>query len=128
MIIGQAAVDAGIVSPILIIIVAITGITSFAIPDYYLAFHCRVSRFAYIILGYFSGLLGIAIGAFIHLLVANKIQSFGVSYLDPYIPSKGRIADGIFNAPIWKREKRADFLDTKREERQEHVSMKWKQS
>ena len=126
LIIGQAAVDAGIVSPILIIIVAITGITSFAIPDYYLAFHCRVSRFVYIILGYFAGLLGIAIGAFVHLLIATKIQSFGVSYLDPYIPSKGRIFNGLFNSPTWKREKRSDFLDTKREEKQEHISMKWK--
>lgn len=126
LIIGQAAVDAGIVSPILIIIVAITGITSFAIPDYYLAFHCRVSRFVYIILGYFAGLLGIAIGAFVHLLIATKIQSFGVSYLDPYIPSKGKIFNGIFNSPTWKREKRSDFLDTKREQKQEHISMKWK--
>lgn len=126
LIIGQAAVDAGIVSPILIIIVAITGITSFTIPDYYLAFHCRVSRFVYIILGYFAGLLGIAIGAFIHLLIASKIKSFGVSYLDPYIPSKGKIFNGLFNSPTWKREKRADFLDTKREEKQEHISMKWK--
>lgn len=126
LIIGQAAVDAGIVSPILIIIVAITGITSFAIPDYYLAFHCRVSRFAYIILGYLAGLLGIAVGAFIHLLIATKIQSFGVSYLDPYIPSKGKIFNGIFTAPTWKREKRADFLDTKKIEKQEHISMKWK--
>ena len=126
LIIGQAAVDAGIVSPILIIIVAITGITSFAIPDYYLAFHCRVSRFAYIILGYLAGLLGIAVGAFIHLLIATKIQSFGVSYLDPYIPSKGKIFTGIFTAPTWKREKRADFLDTKKAEKQEHISMKWK--
>ena len=126
LIIGQAAVNAGIVSPILIIIVAITGITSFAIPDYYLAFHCRVSRFAYIILGYLAGLLGIAVGAFIHLLIATKIQSFGVSYLDPYIPSKGKIFTGIFTAPTWKREKRADFLDTKKAEKQEHISMKWK--
>ena len=126
LIIGQAAVDAGIVSPILIIIVAITGITSFAIPDYYLAFHCRVSRFAYIILGYLAGLLGIAVGAFIHLLIATKIQSFGVSYLDPYIPSKVKIFTGIFTAPTWKREKRADFLDTKKAEKQEHISMKWK--
>ena len=126
LIIGQAAVDAGIVSHILIIIVAITGITSFAIPDYYLAFHCRVSRFAYIILGFLAGLLGIAVGIFIHLLVATKIQSFGISYLDPYIPSKGKIFNGIFTAPTWKREKRADFLDTKRGEKQEHISMKWK--
>ena len=115
LIMGQAAVDAGIVSPILIIIVAITGITSFAIPDYYLAFHCRVSRFAYIILGYLAGLLGIAFGAIIHLLIATKIQSFGVSYLEPYIPSKGALFNGIFNSPTWKREKRADFLDTKKE-------------
>ena len=54
LIIGQAAVDAGIISPILIIIVAITGITSFAIPDYYLAFHCRIWRFVYIVFGYLA--------------------------------------------------------------------------
>ena len=126
LIIGQSAVDAGIVSPILIIIVAITGITSFAIPDYYLAFHCRVARFIYILLGYFAGLLGIAFGAFIHLLIATKVQSFGVSYLDPYIPSKGKINNGIFSSPTWKREKRSDFLDTKKEDKQEQISMKWK--
>ncbi len=126
LIIGQAAVDAGIVSPILIIIVAITGITSFAIPDYYLAFHCRVGRFLYIILGYFAGLLGIAMGVFIHLLVVNKIQSFGISYLDPYIPSKGNVSNGILSKPIWKREKRDDFIDTKRPDKQSHISMQWK--
>lgn len=50
LILGQAAVDANIVSPILIIVVAITGISSFAIPDFSLSFHFRISRFAYIIL------------------------------------------------------------------------------
>ena len=72
LIIGQAAVDAGIVSPILIIIVAITGITSFAIPDYYLAFHCRVARFAYIILGYLAGFLGIAFGAIYQYVIGIR--------------------------------------------------------
>lgn len=126
LIIGQAAVDAGIVSPILIIIVAITGITSFAIPDYYLAFHCRVTRFIYIFLGYFAGVLGIAMGIFIHLLILNNIQSFGVSFLAPYIPSKGKVFNGILAKPIWKREKRSDFLDTKKPKKQDHISMKWK--
>ena len=91
-----------------------------------MAFHCRVSRFTYIILGAFAGLLGIAFGGFIHLLIATKIKSFGVSYLDPYIPSKGKIFNGIFNSPTWKREKRSGFLDPKRENRQEKISMKWK--
>lgn len=126
LIIGQSAVEAGIVSPILIIIVAITGITSFAIPDYYLAFHCRIWRFMYIIFGYLAGLLGIAFATFIHVLIATKVQSFGVSYLEPYIPSKGRLSSGIFNKPIWKREKREDFLDTKKKNKQEHISMKWR--
>lgn len=126
LIIGQSAVEAGIVSPILIIIVAITGITSFAIPDYYLAFHCRIWRFMYIIFGYLAGLLGIAFATFIHVLIATKVQSFGVSYLEPYIPSKSRLSSGIFNKPIWKREKREDFLDTKKKDKQEHISMKWR--
>ena len=126
LIIGQSAVEAGIVSPILIIIVAITGITSFAIPDYYLAFHCRIWRFMYIIFGYLAGLLGIAFASFIHILIATKVQSFGVSYLEPYIPSKGHLSSGLFNKPIWKREKREDFLDTKKKDKQEHISMKWR--
>ena len=126
LIIGQSAVEAGIVSPILIIIVAITGITSFAIPDYYLAFHCRIWRFMYIIFGYLAGLLGIAFASFIHILIATKVQSFGVSYLEPYIPSKWHLSSGLFNKPIWKREKREDFLDTKKKDKQEHISMKWR--
>ena len=77
-------------------------------------------------MGYFAGVLGIAIGSFIHLLIATKVQSFGVSYLEPYIPSKGKFLNGLFNSPTWKREKRSDFLDTKKENKQEHISMKWK--
>ena len=72
------------------------------------------------------GLLGIAFVSFVHLLIAAKIQSFGVSYLEPYIPSKGKLVNGIFDKPIWKREKRDDFLDTKKVDKQEHISMKWK--
>ena len=87
LIMGQAAVDAGIVSPILIIIVAITGITSFAIPDYYLAFHCRVSRFAYIILGFLAGLLGIAVTLLlnipINIIIKNLVGISNISVLPP---------------------------------------------
>lgn len=126
LIIGQSAVDAGIVSPILIIVVAITGITSFAIPDYYLAFYCRVCRFLFIILGYLAGFIGIAVGIILQLLIASKIQSFGVSYLEPYLPSNQKTDDGIFLPPIWKKEFRNSFLDTKKVKKQKHISMGWK--
>ncbi len=97
IILGDAAVSAGIVSPISIIIVAITGISSFALPDYSLSFHFRIARFAYIFLGYFAGSLGIALGIFVHLGILSNLHSFGVPYLSPYSPPVKNINnDGYF--------------------------------
>lgn len=126
LVLGQAAVEASIVSPILIIIVASTGIASFAIPDFYMSFHFRIARFWYIIAGYLAGFLGIGLTLFIHLLILTSIKSFGVSYLSPYIPVMKFNSKGFFLSPMWKREKRSDFLNTKREYKQDHISMKWK--
>jgi len=123
---GQAAVDASIVSPILIIIVAITGIASFAVPDFYMSFHFRIARFWYIAAGFLAGFLGIGLTMFIHLLILTSIKSFGVYYLSPYIPVMSVNKKGYFLSPMWKREKRSDFLNTKRERKQNHISMKWK--
>lgn len=125
LILGQAAVDANIVSPILIIIVAITGIASFAIPDFSLSFHCRLVRFAYITLGYILGFLGICIGLFIHFLIVASLKSFGYPYLQPYVPVT-KDYKGLLLSPAWKRENRADFLNTKRPKKQDKISMGWK--
>ena len=59
LILGEAAVNANIVSPILIIIVAITAISSFAVPDFSFSFHLRIYRFFFTILGFIAGFLGI---------------------------------------------------------------------
>lgn len=126
LILGQAAVDANIVSPILIIVVAITGISSFAIPDFSLGFYFRISRFIYIVLGYLLGFLGIGAGIFINLILLCNIKSFGVSYLTSFIPSTKMHHIGYFATPMWKRENRPNFLNTKASKMQEHISMKWK--
>ncbi len=128
LILGQAAVEANIVSPILIIIVALTGLASFAIPDFSLGFHCRLLRFVFILLGYIAGFLGIATGVIIYLLVLCNTKSFGVSYLEPYIPTSGKVYRGIFLNPVWKREVREDFLKTKREKQEGDISMKWRET
>lgn len=86
LVLSEAAVSANIVSPILIIIVAITGLSAFAIPDFSLTLHVRITRFVYILLGYFGGFLGISLGLFIHFAILCNIQSFGISYLAPYVP------------------------------------------
>lgn len=83
LVLGQAAVSASIVSPFLIIIVAITGIASFAIPDFSFGFHLRITRFLFTIAAYIAGFLGIAIGLYVYLCILCSIKSFGVSYLNP---------------------------------------------
>lgn len=127
LILGDAAVSANIVSPILIIIVAITGICSFAIPDFSLSFSLRFYRFIYIILGYLLGFLGIGFGLFVHGIILCSIKSFGVPYLSPYMPVNNTKTElSYLLPPIWKREKRADFLNTKRSKSQNKISQEWK--
>ncbi len=126
LIIGQSAVSAGIVSPVLIIIVAITGIASFAVPDYSFSFHLRVYRFAFIFLGYCCGFLGIGLGLLAYIAVLCDTKSFGISLTSGISPLQKTVGHSYFLQPIWLREFRASYLDAKKEEKQEKISMKWK--
>ncbi len=126
LVLGDAAVSANLVSPVLIIVVAITGICSFAIPDFSLNFTFRIYKFFYIFLGYIAGLLGIAIGLFAQIAILCNLRSFGAPYLAPYAPLTNlKSAISYFIPPIWKRENRSDFLNTKRPKEQAHISRKW---
>ncbi len=127
LVLGEAAVSANIVSPILIIIVAFTGICNFAIPDYALSFASRILRFFYVILGYIAGLLGITTGFFIHFAYISQLKSFGVPYLAPYIPYSSLEKNSSYSVkPIWKREHRSEYLNTKKPKSENKISMKWK--
>ncbi len=126
LILGQAAVAANIVSPILIIIVAVTGIGSFAIPDFSIAFSFRILRFLFIILASLAGFLGFTAGLFIYMLLLCDAKSFGVPFMAPAGPSTiGILTDSITRAPIWKQERRPDFLNTKNEMKQGNISRQW---
>jgi len=126
LILGEAAVAASIVSPILIIVVAVTGIGSFAIPNFSFAFSFRLLKFAYIILGSLGGFHAISFGIFVHALILARSVSFGVPFLAPFGPvTKGTFLDEITRAPIWKQEERPDFLNTKDKRRQPKVSRGW---
>ena len=126
IIIGQAAVSAGIVSPILIIIVAITGIASFTIPDYSFGFHLRLYRFIFTFLGYMAGSLGLALGIFAYLSILCNIKSFGVPFMIGTSSIEKNKGHGYFLPQIWRRENRSAFLHPQKEKKQEKISMKWK--
>lgn len=122
LILGEAAVSANIVSPILVIIISITAISEFSLPDYSFAFATRIFRIMYIFLGYLFGLFGIACGIFIHLTLLLSYDSFGAPYFS-YHSFKFYL-----NKPIWKIETRNKLLKTKRPIQEPKISMKWRQN
>ena len=126
LILGDAAVAANIVSPILIIVVAITGLSSFVIPNFSFGFHLRVYRFIFTILGYICGFLGIGIGIYVYLATICSIKSFGVAYVSPISPNISGFSLKYFVPPFWKQEYRNDFLAPKKQVSQSKYSMKWK--
>ncbi len=85
LIIGQAAVDANIVSPIVVIVVALTALCSFAVPNEEFATAFRILKFLFIFLcstlGFFGFLVGM-LGILIHL---SHMESFGIPYLAPFV-------------------------------------------
>lgn len=127
IVIGEAAVNASIVSPTLVIIVAITAIASFTIPDFSFGFHLRVSRFVFILLGFIAGFLGISLGLFVYISMLTNMKSFGISSTVPFAPSIDSRRSKYFIAPIWRREYRPQYLDPKKTKDQDNISMKWRQ-
>ena len=81
----------------------------------------------YIILGYLAGFLGIAFGFFVHFLLLNNLTTFGISYFTPFLPLSELFKNNkYFLQPIWNREKRDNYLNTKKPEKENQISMKWR--
>lgn len=125
LILGQAAVAASIVSPILVVIVAITALGAFAVPNFNMAFAIRLYRFVYVLLAAALGFYGVAIGVFIQLTTYVNLKSFGVPYMSPVAPYTRSSGDALFRYPVWKSEIRPSFLKPQQEERQPPISRGW---
>jgi spore germination protein KA len=107
LVIGQAAVEAGIVSAGMVIVVAITAISSFVIPAYNMSISLRILRFALMILAASFGLYGVMIGVIIITLHLCSIRSFGIPYMTPYGPYIGAdLKDSIIRLPHWMMDRR----------------------
>ncbi|SHK48787.1 spore germination protein [Tepidibacter formicigenes] len=83
LVIGQAAVQAGIVSPLMVIIVAVTAISSFATPSYNMAIGFRMLRFIFMFAASILGLYGIILAFLVILINLSNLRSFGIPYLSP---------------------------------------------
>ena len=102
LVIGDAAVQASMVSPITVIIVALTGISSFGIPSYSFGLAIRILRFGMILLASTLGLFGILLGLLVMQAHLVSLRSFGVPYFAPLAPFNLRDAkDLIMRFPWW---------------------------
>lgn len=104
LIVGQAAVDAGIVSTIVVIVVALTAIASFSIPNEEFASVFRLLKFFIIITSALLGLYGFILGLLIVAIHLSELKSFGVPYMMPVVggskePDEGR-KDFVMRSPI----------------------------
>lgn len=107
LVLGQAAVAAGIVSPFMVIIVALTAIASFLIPNYSSSIAIRFLRYPILLLAGSFGLVGIFLGLMFLLLHLASLRSFGVPYLYPIAPSvPGEWKDVFYRAPWWAMDRR----------------------
>lgn len=113
IVIGQAAVDAKIISPMIVIIVAITAISTFAIPDYSLTTAFRIIRYVFIVISALFGLYGFLLGLLILIAHLSSLESFKTPYLAPYTATDKNnysdLKDTILRFPLFMQNRRPIF-------------------
>lgn len=117
LVIGQAAVQANIVSPLMVIVVALTAISKFSIAAYNIMLTVRILRFIFMLLAAVLGMFGIMIGILFMMLHLFSLESFGKPYMSPLSPLRvGDLKDVAIRAPWWAMIRRPAYstLDSKR--------------
>ncbi|WP_308036049.1 spore germination protein [Virgibacillus sp. AGTR] len=111
LVIGEAAVSAGVVSPIMVIVVALTAVASFTLPLYSVAISFRLIRFTFMLAAAFLGLYGIVLTYIMINIHIVNLKSFGVPYSAPFAPTFFRDWDDlILRVPIPMLTKRPEYL------------------
>jgi spore germination protein KA len=102
LIIGEAAVNAKFVSPSVVVIIAVAGISGFLMPNQDFSNAIRMCRFILVILSGFAGLYGLSLGLFILVYYMCTIESFGLPYFIPFTSSDGKnlTKDTLIRSPM----------------------------
>lgn len=109
LIIGQASVTANLVSPIVVIIVALTALGSLAIPSEEFSAPFRLLKYLFLAAGGYLGLFGIVLGIYLVVSHLAGLLSFQVPYLTPFVRKDGSADGGILRRPLRKMNRRPVF-------------------
>jgi spore germination protein len=125
LVVGEAAVRAGIVSPIMVIIVAVTAISSFAIPQYSAGVSLRMLRFICMFFAAIWGLYGVILFFLLLLIHFCRLKSFGTSYIAPATPyDLNDWKDFLLRTPFTIMKRRPQMLHTLNDDRQPRIDHK----
>ncbi|MEH7073190.1 spore germination protein [Neobacillus drentensis] len=111
LVIGQAAVQAGLVSPVMVIVVSITAIANFSTPVFAMAIAARLLRFALMGLATILGFFGIMLGLMFISIHLCSLRSFGIPYMMPLAPfNLKEQQDAFVRFPMWAMKSRPMFI------------------
>ena len=117
IVIGQAAVEAGLVGPVVVIVSAITGICTFVIPNQAMVNGIRLSKYIILILSAALGMFGFWTGILLVIVHLCSLESFGIPYMYPYCSASERgwddLKDSIIRLPLFMLRKRPIFASPK---------------
>lgn len=117
LILGQAAVDARLIHPLLIIVVAVASLGSYAMPDYSLGMAFRIGQLIFLAAGCAFGLYGMVLLLLVMLSRLCSLTSLGSPLMAPMAPVRTHNPDGLLRWPIWRQRLRTWLADSRRMER-----------
>lgn len=125
IVIGQAVVQAGLISDIMVIVVAFTAIASFIIPNYDMVAAVRIIRFMLMALSAMFGFVGLVVGLMVMIAHLLQLQSLGMPYGSPLSPVRfSDWKDTITRLPLWLMNKRPVSTAAKQSIRQGTTRLK----
>ncbi|SEB15058.1 spore germination protein KA [Thalassobacillus cyri] len=102
LVIGDAIVRAGLVSNLMVIVVALTAIASYVVPSHELSTSLRILTFPLIIMAGTLGFVGIVFGMMFIIIHLSKLESFGVPYFAPVSPLRLKdLKDTFVRLPLY---------------------------
>lgn len=113
LILGDAAVSAGLISPMVVIVVSSTAIASFTIPGFDLSIALRLLRLVLMFMAAFLGFFGLYYGLLFVLIHLASLRSFGIPYMAPLFSARDQnLRDVLRRAPWWSQYERPGTFTT----------------
>ncbi|ARD57752.1 spore germination protein KA [Bacillus safensis FO-36b] len=122
LVIGDAVVQAGLISNVQVIVVAVTAVASFVLPSFEMTSTIRMLRFPLMFMASMFGFIGISFGLAIILMNLCRLESLGVPYLSPVAPFNWQdLKDTVVRLPMWMYKNRPVYLNPQKDKQIEQL-------